>query len=156
MGHEKSILVGKFPDQNAHLVVLMEKDAQTGGHRAPRAGARQWRMEEETMLNKETLQDAARTKFRVLILDRVIYIASRCWPMNIEFKLKEISAIIEAAKTMGATEAQALTFERISELVGDLTALRTLEMKAEAYAHLREAMKVLGIEFLPPELKFED
>jgi len=104
------------------------------------------------MLNIETLRTAARAKFKALVTDRVTYIARDCWDINVKSKLEAIKDIIEAARKMGATETRLLTDEMVTELEGDLRILITLEMKAEAYAHLRGAMQVLGIEFLPSEL----
>lgn len=98
------------------------------------------------MLNMETLRKESEKAFVEQIRDKVIFLAERCWVMNIKGHLEEINEIIQAGRKMGVTNASQFSEEEIAELVEDLTPLRTLEMKAPARAHLVSALAKKGVD----------
>lgn len=99
---------------------------------APRRGDFwRWRV-----VNKEILKKSAEAHFRARIRDTVLWIADKCWVSNIDFKLEDLNKIITVGQEFGITQAVTFSKIQISELVKDLSQLRTLDMKAEAREYI--------------------
>lgn len=98
------------------------------------------------MLDMVRLRRQSGEAFVAQMRDKVDWVSNQCWPANLELNLKEINELIVAGVKLGVCQAKIFSAEEITEMVSDLSSLRTLEMKAEAREYLISALAKKGVD----------
>ncbi len=102
------------------------------------------------MLNLDGVRPAAKAAFEKFLTEKVVWISTKCWGINLKSTIDELNEIIGAGMKLGVAEnCRRLTEQELAEVFETVHPLKTLKMEAEIQRVLRSVLIEVGVN---PEL----